>query len=310
MDVSKTSAPGSGAPAPIDAPGLESAVSFGRVPDDSESIRTGDPAAVLWQGMNWWLYCFAGVALFLVTRAVNGALAGPSWVPFAFVGVGALAAVAYFVRRSFLDARIRAGATPSGAGQTDPRYRVRCAGWEVPRARLDALGPINGHPFEPRVFAGFFALAPGKRTVRAWVLLTLLFMVVSVVYLVRSPGAGSFVGMVQFPFAAILAGGVVAICLPTYIRVVPGRIDVLQYTALTRRAVRTRSHDLRSARVLVDLNVRTITVHAAPDRPWEAATVRFWFGWMPRGFEFAHAVLEGAVCTAPSPPVPERELLG
>jgi len=270
---------------------------------------SSDPG-VFWQGMANLVGLFMFAAVFFGTRWINDIFGGPSWTPFAAIGACAIVVAVHFASRARRNARIRALAAPSEHGVPDDRYRVQCVGWEVPRADFDRLGPVQDRAFEPRLFPGFFAVAPGKRTKKAWTFLMVVFMLAGIALLIVNRASGSMMGIFQFPVAAILAAGVVAVCLPTYIRVVPGRVDVLHYTVFTRRARRSVSHTVRTARVLADLNSKTVIIHAPPDAPWEPATMTFWFGWMPRGTEFAHAVLEAAISSAPTPPLPEDELVG
>jgi hypothetical protein len=248
--------------------------------------------------------------VYLVADGVTRAVGGPRSAPFIAIGACGLGATFYFLRRGRHAARVRARATPSEHGVPDERYRVRCVGWEVARASFDRLGPVEDRPFEPRVFFGFFAVNPAKRVMMAWMVLLAVLMSSGLAWVMLTGGSNAFIGTSLFPMSAIVGAAIVAVCLPTYVRVVPGRVDVLHYTAMSRRARRAVSHDLRRARVLVDLNSRTIKIEPPPDDTRGPAVTRLWFGWVPRGEELAHAVLEAAISSAPAAELPEDELVG
>jgi len=187
------------------------------------------------------------------------------------------------------------------AGQSSDRpVRLSCVG-SVPE--IEADGPLVDVPFEPRLFWASLAVPP-RRGAK-----TLLFCATMVVGLVSWRFAGHVLGWDTIGIAYFWGAYVVgAVCYawfrPIYYRVVPGRLDVLRFSAIWRRAVSVQSYDLRKTPVLVDL--RRHMVFVGPP----AKADDFSFALVPGRKRFARAVFMAAVSTYEPGPLPHDELLG
>ncbi len=298
--------------APDDANRLAHTVHFAglRGHDPRRPNAPAQTPSVFWQGSSFYVTLFVIYTAYFITRGISSLLGGPPWLAHATMGATGVAVVTWSLARARTQIRLRAAAKRSGADQTDERFRVRCVGWKPRRERLDRLGAVQDRPFEPRIFPGFFAVSPSKGLMWAWGSLLSVFIVAAVAVVAVRPGLGDMISGYQMPFAAFLASAILFLACPTYFRIDPGRIEVLHYSAFTRRARRCEAHDLRTARVLVDLNTRQLIIEPPGTVASLDGVTCFWFGWMPRSDDFAHAVLEAAISTAPTPPLPEDELVG
>ena len=103
----------------------------------------------------------------------------------------------------------------------------------------------------------------------------------------------------------IAAGGFITAAIwPVYLRVVPGRLDILRYNTLGRTVSEIVKHDLRTSAVLVDLNQRCVFLAK------DGITTEIGFGAVRDPYEFAHAVLTAAVSTHQPAPLPDDALIG
>jgi len=104
--------------------------------------------------------------------------------------------------------------------------------------------------------------------------------------------------------AATIGGVSTAFVWPTYLRVVPGRLDVLRAGILGRGVRAAERHDLRSSAVLVDLGLRCLFLAK------DGVTTEIAFGALASPREFAHSVLLAAVSTHEPAPLPDDALVG
>lgn len=189
------------------------------------------------------------------------------------------------------------------ATQTDQRFRLRLA---AGNRDAFALRTLSDDPFEPRLFNLWFAL-PRRRLLAG---LVLVFFVTSwnaciTMTIVSSPGIKSPPALqVLLPLVTIAAVGTL-FAFPTYFRIVPGRLDVMQYFALSRSKPSISKFDLRSSRVLVDLNRDVILIEPS-DGPVRILRV----GSVVDRIGLARAIFEAARSTHPAPPLPDDALLG
>ncbi len=193
--------------------------------------------------------------------------------------------------------------TNSLVSHRNPDRRVRCVGPARSIACVLTIGPIEDRLFEPRSFFAMGAASSHWR--RAAVqLLGGVSIAVGLVLAGRvfRPGvvAAYFVGLVALG-GAIVAGGVV---FPTYLRVLPGRIDIMECGFLGLRIISVRRISLRSDVVTVDVSRHVIQVGAGKKARQIA------FGAIVDRWAFAHAVLMAAVSTHTPPPLPDDALAG
>ncbi len=87
-------------------------------------------------------------------------------------------------------------------------------------------------------------------------------------------------------------------------RVVPGRLDVLQYAPFRSGAVRIEKYDLKRSRVFVDLKLSVVAIDSA-DRKLQFSTAL-----ISGGRRLAYMILLAAISTHEPGPLPDDELLG
>lgn len=172
----------------------------------------------------------------------------------------------------------------------------------------DALlshGPIEDQPFEPMVARSTItpkALEKKRPAATAAMLLVYVGIFVLCAMSGNLPNMGAVTIVSQAAVCVIAALG---FCLwPTYLRVVPGRLDILQYSAFGSRVIASRSVSLRDAKVIVDLPKSVVSIH----RPNEELT--FSIALMPNRVLFARALFMGAISTHAAPELPEHALIG
>lgn len=183
--------------------------------------------------------------------------------------------------------------TLTPAAKVDCRFRLRVVGR---REMIQGFASIPDEPFEPEVFFASFILA---QPARAWVAGGLVAIAAAAVVLVWKGDLDSFAVM----FCVLLGWLVKAFGWPVYVRVAPGRLDVMRSSAFHPRPRVVRTLDLRVARVLVETKRRTVYVQAPG-----GDLLRI--GIAIRGDVVARAVLMGALSTAPTPPLPDDALTG
>lgn len=223
----------------------------------------------------------------------------------ALLGVALLAAI------HWKDALPRAvdGSTVRVMTQTDDGRRVWCVWSKWRLQRLAKLGPIVDEPFEPEIVAAPFAYPRSTRMDVAWILAAAASF--GVLYLIID-----LFGGVSFPkfhfvnFCSAFAIGwfVIAAALPTTLRIVPGRIDVMSgWFYSTDRAV-VRSIVLRDRRVVVDIRTGIVFV-LGPARDEQQELLAL-YGPARLKARIAHTILRAAISTAKPAPLPENEVVG
>lgn len=223
------------------------------------------------------LLSFAGVP---GMRALTGVLI-VVFLPVAFV---------VFLLRSF---QISMRAT--GVAATDVPQRLVWVGLRDTALRENELAD---RVFEPEIFSVWFIGQPSKWFIGTAAVFAILIggTLWGLQVLVHLFNIGP--GVEQFGFAA---GFLIAMILfPTYYRVSPGRLELLQFSNLFGRRCERTVFDLRSGRVIIDLKQGVIYIG---DR--EAL-----FRWMPGRNRLAYYVLLAAISTHVAPELPEDQLVG
>lgn len=194
--------------------------------------------------------------------------------------------------------------------QSDARYRLRLV---CTPAQAHRIRTLSDDPFEPRIFNVPFAL-PRQRIARLS-----LYAPPSLVFLFAGrlffpdgtrPAFGAaapfvFMGLMMLAMLPLLWAW------PAYIRLAPGRLDVMHYRLLGHGKSHITTYDLRRSRVLVDLkrNVAAIDTGTHPAHAGAAPdvlniiTIRDRVG-------LAKSIFEAARSTHPTPPLPDDALLG
>lgn len=186
--------------------------------------------------------------------------------------------------------------------------RVQCEARAVEVARLLSLGEIADRPFEPHVFyAPGAAQAPGEQLLLRGALCALGMVLLVSMAVGWLPPWLPMGAEWWFGYVPLLIGGsslLVGLMFPTYIRIVPGRIEILEFSWLGRRVKHVDRVSLRNQRVLVDTFVSAVMIGRGP----AAITLPFVTVRDRKGF--VHAVLMGALSTANPPRLPEDALAG
>ncbi len=185
----------------------------------------------------------------------------------------------------------------------DENYRLRCVG--LP-AEVQQHGSFADVPFEPSIFNGSFTLPYTRRV--WWAAAAIGLVAFAGLRLGNWVTTGSAFRNLAWD-ATVLPlpiWGVVALLWPTYLRVVPGRLDVVHYGRFPRRRAEVWSMSLRDARILVDLRRMRVRI----DSPDEGAPVEFSIGLLPRRTRFAYMLFLAAMSSYQPPPIADGELTG
>lgn len=203
------------------------------------------------------------------------------------------------VRHSLRQRRAKA----SAGGGEESHSRIVCVG---DHCVLSAHGELADVAFEPSVF--FAPTLPSAedrfRSIVVWAGLCVLFLILAAVVSYALTGKVHGLGVVQFVGPVALAFLVAEFLFPQYVRVVPGRLDVLHFSPFGSRAVRIQKYDLKRSRVFVDLKLSVVAIDGA-DRTLEFSTA-----FIPRGRRLAYMILLAAISTHEPGPLPDDELLG
>lgn len=190
------------------------------------------------------------------------------------------------------------------------------------RAQAEALPALTTDAFDPVVCNVSWSVGPQRGAWRVWAPVTAAALVVLVALHQAGLLPGRFPNFLGFA-TAFAAGGLAAgFAFPAYVRVAPGRLDLLRYT-LWRGWTQTRTFDLRDPALYVQVDLRRRSIQLGTREPVSYNDARkgqkvgdrsdglhVALTLLPGRLALAHAVLCGAVSTAPTPPVPERELIG
>ncbi|CAG0995973.1 hypothetical protein PHYC_02564 [Phycisphaerales bacterium] len=176
------------------------------------------------------------------------------------------------------------------------------------RDQANAVGPLRDDPFEPVVTPVLFALRGKKHaTVIVWIAASVLAMLVlwyvkknTTVFSDRTLQAWE--AWACFGFAA----APLAFLWPTYLRVSPGRLDVLSFGLLGSGKPAIRTFDLRAHSVLLNLVGRQLRLKDASG----AECLVDLGSWTPRPLELARAVFEAARWKHDVSELPDDELVG
>jgi hypothetical protein len=254
------------------------------------------------------LYLGAAVVGWLLLRSLLE-MAGLGWYT-RLAGWAVLALFLIFAIH-WKDALPRAvdGASIRVMGWTDDSRRVWCVWSKWRLQRLAALGPIADEAFEPELFAAPFAIPRSTRS--DVVLIAAAILSYGVLYLVLDLFGHSTTTKFNFTmFCSSLAMGwfLLAAAMPTTIRIVPGRIDVMRGWFFSTDRVVVRSISMRGRRVVVDLKSGIVFVLGpARDEQQELAAL---YGPAKLRARIAHAILRAAVSTAEPAPLPANEVVG
>lgn len=187
-------------------------------------------------------------------------------------------------------------------GRPNDQYRLQAFG--TPES-VEDLGPIKEAAFEPRVFRASLALPASTAAKAVGVLAPLLvgLGLVAAVFALR--------GSVEPAYGLLIPWTVRAVALvaqawwrPRYVRVMPGRVEVLTDRSSPAGAIDSDSYDLTTARITIDTFTSQVRIEDG-NRSLDIA-----YGVVWRGRQLASAVLLGAISTYKPGPVPDDRLTG
>ena len=215
------------------------------------------------------------------------------------VGVFAVLAAAVLLWTLVAAYRRRRAAARAQNALTDDTQRLNCVGHQQ---QILQHGRLHDVPFEPAVFSATFSY---KWSLSMFLTFLLLLPPAAAAFFVGMPFVRSALAlyvMMTVGVAALAAG-----CLwPTYFRVVPGRLDILRYNAITGKAALVEHFDLRVARILVDLRSLGVLLEQN-DRVTRCETRAMRERNRQR---FGYYLFLAALSTHESPKLPDDSLLG
>lgn len=195
---------------------------------------------------------------------------------------------------------------------TNARDRLRCHGAAEDVGAMLALGPIRDSTFEPAVF--YLPCASSSHRIRnrmrIWMLIGGVALLLALDWLNLMPQNvfSGRTGLVWVTPWLLLLVGMPALMsgwlLPTYVRMVPGRLDIMECGWLGRSIRSVTKLDLRTSAVVICMFDNGVRVGEGE----EAQTVAF--GITHRRYEFVRMVLLGALSTAETPALPDDALVG
>lgn len=179
--------------------------------------------------------------------------------------------------------------------------RVRACG-RPPSLRR--LLPLETHMFEPVIVT---------QGTKAWTWLVALLVGGVGYYAIRKSLPALAPNSVRAPYYAygalfaifpLIAWGLSRV-RPIYYRVAPGQLDVLCFRFLSGRADLIQRIDLRTSRVEVALGRGIVRIDPPDGPPTELYLMN-----VSEPIRFAQAILNAAIATEPTPPLPNDSLLG
>jgi hypothetical protein len=273
-------------------------------PDWPEAKAT--PAQGQWDQQIWYAgFC---TAILLIGWALNNIPKPNPWLLAALAGLVVVMLVVLVVflrrRRKPLDGEIE-----------DPPIlrrsaaRVRCAG-DVPlMLAIRARGPFDPElAFEPVIRATTFAV-PQRKALR-WtfevlrvVLALALIFGAPMLFSVRS--AGCVFPMLCFAVGTLIAGALVLLLAPTYVRITPGKLEIMRF-GFAQRTPEIETFDLSRATIWAWVGKKAFIETGSPD----AKRLVIHLNAIRSREEFTHALLWAGVSKVRAPELPRDDLLG
>jgi hypothetical protein len=210
-----------------------------------------------------------------------------------------------FVRFSVWRRRRRLYADLPGESPGETR-RLACVG--LPD-RLLQHGELADRSFEPVISSGTF-VQPFPRRMNVVTVLLMPAMALLMHVLLTCLPASIANQPHAYVMGRIYCGVALAVLIvgwlwPTYFRIVPGGLDVLRFNNILNRPVEAEHHDLRKARVLVDLRRGVVFIDHE-----DGHSVELPIRWMRGQERFAYYLFLAAMSSHQPPPLPDDRLLG
>lgn len=184
----------------------------------------------------------------------------------------------------------------------DSSARLWCIG--LP-AEIDAAGALPDVPFEPRLYRlwGVGALM-NKLDRRMFFLMAALLM--ALMYVLNHAMSGGWFtgGGSHVQVAVLLAAGLQVLGWPAYARIVPGRLDLLQFRPFgPSRAIQV---DLKQSALTVDLRHSMVFVQPPPP----ATPLEFSIAFVRNNRQLARDLFQAARSSHAPGPLSDEELTG
>lgn len=270
------------------------------------SQKTMTPADTSTSSLSWFVF---SIALVVMVSATSFSIA----ISMSIILV-AITATVVLVRRT--QAGAWSGLRQIRVADNGSSARIQCTG--RPEELLGIIR-LRDTPFEPAIFprtqvadlfsrihVKVYVLAVPAAYVFCFVLakfvnVTLQYFGVSNIRL----DAGMF-GALPMVMIGLAAYGIARL-RPTYYRVVPGRLDILRYSALRAKVVFEQQIDLSLAWILVDFfnGPPRLTISHR-----DGGAIEIQLRDVQKPHQFAETVVWAAISTADSPQLPEGELIG
>ena len=170
-------------------------------------------------------------------------------------------------------------------------------------ARVCTVGPLEDLPFEPRLFnVSHLFRGSMRRRISTWIVGLGFFLALywTMYTTIGIPSiSGQILGYATLAFIIVADGWV----FPVYLRIVPGRLDILRFRFLGSKAYKTESFDLTKARVIVDADKEVVGV-TEDDREVNITYETIWHKrFVP------YYILLAAISTHTPGPLPADQLL-
>jgi len=181
--------------------------------------------------------------------------------------------------------------------------RLVCIG--DPRTWSD-LTNFENEAFEPIIVRGGFGVWPATgrfATSIATLAGFFVFIALFITTVKRAPSMAGGLIIVSISISVAAAQATRAFLWPIYLRLVPGRLDVMHFSAFGRKVRKLERVPLREAKILVNLIDRYAIIDA--DKRHELSLLL-----MPEYKAFAHTLFLAAISTYTPPPLPDDDLLG
>jgi hypothetical protein len=180
--------------------------------------------------------------------------------------------------------------------------RLSCAGLLEDLAEYGEWADV---PFEPALFYGRFVI--GNRSVSKWFYASIFCASLLVGCLITKYGLGMDFGRLGYTklcAAFLLAEGLTALLWPTYLRLVPGRLDVLGYSPFSRTPLFFDSYDLHAMKITADLRNSFVSIQSA------GGGIDLGISLMRERRRFVYMLFLAAMSSYSPSPVPADRLLG
>lgn len=256
----------------------------------------------------------------------------PLWLGVALIVAGLMAVLVYFVARDVRNTNEQGGAIPKDLHyeKEDSTKRIRITMRPVPALRLLRTLPEARHGFEPEIARVPLAVGLDKAARKfAWLggIFGLLAATVIEVFVLKSPEFMPFSLWFIMGMGCVGAIGLPEFVYPTYLRVIPGRLDVIRAPIVGDTLTIIHRFDLREHPISIVGPVVFIEPARAEGEPppervkspkWphhlvypadykpEAVSLHL----TPTRQKLLRAIVWGAITEAPTPIIPDDKLLG